>query len=69
MKTMQIAIAGMTCGHCAMAVKKELSKVPFLSVENVEIGKARVTVDESKVSSEAIQSAVKEAGYTVVSIQ
>ncbi len=67
MKTMNLKIEGMSCGHCVMAVKKELSKLPGVTVESVEIGKARVQVEEATVSSERLAKAVEEAGYRVVS--
>jgi copper chaperone len=67
MKTMDLKIEGMSCGHCVMAVKKELSKVAGVTVELVEIGKARVQVDEAAVSPDRLAKAVEEAGYRVVS--
>jgi copper chaperone len=67
MKTQELMIEGMSCGHCVMHVKKELSKVSGLTIENVEIGKARVQVDESQVTYDRIARAVEEAGYKLVS--
>lgn len=55
--------------HCVMAVKKELAKIPNLSVKNVEIGKAEVAGDETQVSDQQLKNAVEEAGYSVASIQ
>lgn len=69
MKTFQLNITGMTCMHCVMAVKKELAKIPNLSVKNVEIGKAEVAADETHVSAQQLTKAVEEAGYSVASIQ
>lgn len=69
MKTYQVNITGMTCMHCVMAVKKELEKIPNLSVKNVVIGKAEVAADETQVSDQLLKKAVEEAGYSVVSIQ
>lgn len=60
-----IRIEGMNCNHCAMAVKKELSKIPGLRVKNVTIGSASVEYDESIVTPEKIKEAVEEAGYAV----
>ena len=68
MKTQQLAIEGMSCGHCVMHVQKALSKVDGLTIEKVEIGTARVQVDESLVTNERLTRAVEEAGYKVVSI-
>lgn len=65
----QILIKGMTCGHCVMSVRKELSKHDGVTINSVKIGAAEVTVDESKVTEETLRKAVEEAGYTVESIQ
>ena len=67
MKTQQLIIEGMSCGHCVMSVKKELLKVAGLKVENVEIGKAIVQYDESKVNREILDKAITEAGYRLIS--
>jgi copper chaperone CopZ len=69
MVTKIINIDGMSCGHCVMAVRKELSKLPEVFVEGVEIGKAVVKYDESKIKDEVITGAVEEAGYQVTSIK
>lgn len=68
MVTKVLNIEGMSCGHCVMAVRKELSKIPDIFLEEVEIGKAIVKFDESKVKDEDITSAVEKAGYSVNSI-
>jgi copper chaperone CopZ len=67
MKTTQLAIEGMTCGHCVMSVRKELNKLPDVNVEDVQIGSAKVRIDETKVTDEQLTKAVEEAGYRVVS--
>jgi copper chaperone CopZ len=67
MKTQDLTIEGMSCGHCVMHVKKELSKLSGLTIENVEIGKARVQYDETKVTSDQLSKAIEEAGYRLVS--
>lgn len=67
MKTQELIIEGMSCGHCVMSVKKELAKVAGLKVDSVEIGKALVQYDESKVKRETIEKAIKEAGYKLAS--
>lgn len=69
MKSSELKIEGMSCGHCVMAVKKELSGIPGLSVEDVQIGTARVRYDETKVSQEKIAAAIDEAGYKLVSVE
>ncbi len=69
MKNQSIAIKGMTCGHCVMSVRKELSKLDGVKINAVKIGSAEVTVDETKVKEQTLRNAVEEAGYTVESIQ
>ncbi len=69
MKTVQLSIQGMTCGHCVLSLKKELSKIAGLTINTVEIGKASLDIDETKVTEKILQHAVEEAGYSVVSIQ
>lgn len=66
MKDSTYIVSGMTCGHCVMAVKKELSKLGLAQVE-VEIGKVKVVFDESKIQEEIIVEAIKEAGYKIES--
>ena len=66
MKTQELKIQGMTCGHCVMSVKKELSKLPHVKVQDVQIGKALVEYDESKVSHENLVKAIAEAGYRML---
>ncbi len=66
MKTHQLTIEGMSCNHCVMHVKKELSKVTDLVVDDVQIGKATVRYEDIKVSPEKISQAVEDAGYKLV---
>ena len=67
MKSHELVIEGMNCNHCVMHVKKELSKISGLVIEDVQIGKARVQYDETKVSEQNLVQAVEEAGYRLVS--
>ncbi len=65
MKTEKIKIDGMSCGHCVMAVRKELSRLP-LKIKDVSIGSAEVEYDETKVTYDEIKKAIANAGYSVV---
>lgn len=67
MKTHELTIEGMSCGHCVMHVRKELSKVQGLEVEEVQIGKARVRYEDSAVSAQRVAQAVEDAGYRLLS--
>lgn len=64
MKTETVTILGMSCGHCVMSVEKELKKLPATDVQ-VQLGSAKVTFDDSKMTVQDIHSAIEEAGYMV----
>ena len=66
MTVKELKIEGMSCGHCVMAVKKELAKLPDVIVDDVQIGNAKVQYDETKVTEQTIEQAIKGAGYSVV---
>jgi copper chaperone CopZ len=68
MKSHELTIQGMTCGHCVMHVKQALDAVDGLEVEDVQIGKARVWYEDQKVS-DVLTKKVEEAGYRVLSIR
>ncbi|MEK7672242.1 MAG: cation transporter [Bacteroidota bacterium] len=67
MTTREFRIEGMSCNHCVMSVRKELEKLPGVASNDVRIGAALVSFEESKVSEEKIKAAIKEAGYVVLS--
>jgi copper chaperone len=67
LKREKIKIEGMTCGHCVMAVKKELSELP-VNIKDVSIGSADIEYDETRLTSEDITKAINNAGYSVKEI-
>jgi len=64
-KEQLIHIEGMSCEHCVMAVRKKLSALSGLEVQEVTIGSARVAYDEARVSPEDLRRAVEDAGYSI----
>lgn len=66
MKTQELQIEGMSCGHCVMSLKKQLSKIDGLEVNDVTIGKASVQFDETRVSPELLKNAIETAGFQLV---
>lgn len=68
MKTAELKIEGMSCGHCVMAVRKELAKLTGVEVDDVQIGSARVRLDEKTVALDQLNQAVERAGYRVISL-
>ena len=61
-------VNGMSCGHCVMAVEKELDKLDVNSIK-VEIGSVKVAYEPEKINKEKIIKAIEEAGYKVVTIE
>ncbi|HEU4641841.1 MAG TPA: cation transporter [Gemmatimonadaceae bacterium] len=62
MKSIDLAISGMSCGHCVRAVSQALAEVPGVQVENVGIGSARIRAGDDPAVNAAIE-AVRDAGY------
>jgi copper chaperone len=69
MKSSDLTIQGMSCQHCVAAVKKELLNIPLLTLEDVQVGKASVTYDETKVDESTLRTAIANAGYILIAIQ
>ncbi|MCI0555454.1 MAG: heavy-metal-associated domain-containing protein [Anaerolineae bacterium] len=68
MKTKELKIEGMSCGHCIMAVKHQLDKLSNVKVDDVQIGTAKVQVDEAMVTTEQLSRAIENAGYKLLSV-
>lgn len=67
--TKNIRIEGMSCGHCAGAVREELEKVAGVSGVSVDLQAKTATVTmDGDVSDEVLAAAVTEAGYEAVGI-
>ena len=69
MTTHEITIQGMNCQHCVAAVKKELMKIPLLTLDDVQIGKATITTEDAHVDEAALRKAIDDAGFMLISIQ
>lgn len=62
-----VAIKGMTCQHCVMAVTKTLKEIEGVEDVSVDLGKAQASFNESKpVDKELVKERIKKAGYEVV---
>lgn len=66
MITQTLEIGGMTCGHCLRMVQQALNDVEGLTLDELRVGRAVVTYDESKISAERVAEAVRDAGYSVL---
>ncbi|WP_217132453.1 heavy-metal-associated domain-containing protein [Leucobacter chinensis] len=67
MTTTEYTVTGMTCGHCEMSVREEVSEIA--GVESVQVSHAdgKLVVNATtEVSDEQVFAAVTEAGYSAV---
>jgi copper chaperone len=64
-ETRDYTVTGMTCSHCVLSVREEVSEVPGVSAVDVDLVSGRLTVTGQQVSDDAVREAVAEAGYEV----
>ena len=64
-KTVTLAVPGMTCAACPITVKKALTKVDGVTKAAVDFDKrqAVVTFDDAKTNVETLTKATTDAGY------
>lgn len=60
-------VRGMTCEHCVMSIREEVSEVAGVHRMDVDLASGRLTVTGEQFSDAAIREAVVAAGYEVVS--
>ena len=58
-------VNGMTCGHCVLSVREEVSEVAGVDDVDVDLASGRMVVRGSAFDDSAIDAAVGEAGYEV----
>jgi len=63
MTTTEITIKGMTCGHCAASVTKELEAITGVTSVQVDQPGGKAQVESTNVTHEQMAEAVEEAGY------
>ena len=64
-ETRDYLVEGMSCAHCVMSVREEVSEVPGVRAVEVDLASGRLTVSGSDLNDDAIRAAVDEAGYGV----
>ncbi|MBT9257408.1 heavy-metal-associated domain-containing protein [Phycicoccus sp. MAQZ13P-2] len=64
MSTTEFRVTGMTCGHCEMSVREEVSELPGVQVLEVDAASGRLVVGGDQVDEAQVLAAVEEAGYT-----
>ena len=67
--TIDFQVTGMTCGHCEMSIREEVSEIP--GVQDIQVsaqtGKLNVTA-EGEIDDAKVLAAVEEAGYSAVRV-
>jgi copper chaperone len=64
-ETLEYIVNGMTCSHCVLSVREEVSEVPGVASVDVDLDSGRLTVTGQNVSDDAVRDAVADAGYEV----
>jgi copper chaperone len=64
--TLAFVVAGMTCGHCKVAVTGEVTKVAGVASVDVDLDSKLVRVEGAGVDAAAAVAAIDEAGYDAV---
>ena len=68
METVELKVAGMTCGGCEASVKRALERIEGVTEVRADHGKGIVAVEaEGEIERSALESAVEDAGFSVVS--
>lgn len=58
---MQVAIKGMTCGHCVKAVRRALESLPNATAIDVSLENGKATLEGAEPS--AVLAAIRDEGY------
>ncbi|WP_298863315.1 heavy-metal-associated domain-containing protein [uncultured Microbacterium sp.] len=67
MTTTEFQVTGMTCGHCEMSVREEVSQIAGVESVDVSAQTGRLVITSaSALDSDAVIAAVDEAGYSAV---
>ena len=60
-------VTGMTCGHCEMSIREEVSQIPGVGEIQVSAQTGKLVVSSTgPVDDDAVLAAVDEAGYSAV---
>ena len=63
MERVDLRIAGMSCGHCVSSVRRALSELDGVRVEEVKVGSASVAYDPERTSVQDVVDVVNDQGY------
>jgi len=58
-------VEGMTCEHCVLSVREELSELAGVDQVDVELSSGHLAVTGQGFSDDDVREAVEEAGYSL----
>ena len=61
--TRTYSVPAIHCGHCAAAIKQEVSRVPGVHTIDVDLPGKIVTIRGEGLSDGALREAIEDAGY------
>jgi copper chaperone len=61
-----LAVEGMSCDHCRLAITDEVSRVSGVESVDVDLEAKRVRVGGTNLDESAVIDAIDEAGYDAV---
>ncbi len=66
-KTVEIAVQGMTCGHCKATVEKAVAAVAGVSKVHVDLAGKKVSIsfNPEQADEEALKQVISNEGYEV----
>jgi copper chaperone len=64
-ETRDYMVEGMTCAHCVLSVREEVSEVTGVNAVDVDLASGRLRVTGRDISDDDVRGAVAEAGYEV----
>ena len=64
-ETREYTVQGMTCGHCVLSVREEVSEVAGVRAVDLDLASGRLVVIGERLDDRAIGAAVEAAGYEV----
>jgi copper chaperone len=63
-ETRSIVVAGMSCEHCARAIRTEIGQLPGVTGVDVDVAAGTVLISGERLPGDAaLRQAVAEAGY------
>ena len=69
MESRSLVVTGMSCEHCATAVRAEVGKLPGVSRVDVDVAAGTVRVSGEPLPADAaLREAVQEAGYEIAGL-